>query len=60
MRRALAWRNGSLLVIERPAGLAGHGAGAAPAFNDRFGDCLLSLIAEGDRSACRAAGMPPT
>jgi hypothetical protein len=58
MRRALAWRNGSLLVIERPAGLTGHGAGATPAFNDRFGDCLLRLIAEGDRSACRSADTP--
>lgn len=60
MRRALAWRDGPLLVIERPAGLAGHGAGAAPAFNDRFGDCLLRLIAEGDRAACPFARLPPT
>ncbi|TQF78430.1 hypothetical protein FK498_09100 [Elioraea sp. Yellowstone] len=59
MRRALAWRSGALVVIERPAGLAGHGAGAAPAFNDRFGACLLRLVAEGDAAACRAAGVPP-
>jgi dienelactone hydrolase len=60
MRRALAWRSGPLLVIERPAGLAGHGAGASPAFNDRFGDCLLRVVVEGDRAACQGAAVPPT
>jgi hypothetical protein len=60
MRRALAWRSGRLVVIERPAGLAGHGAGVAPAFNDRFGACLLRLVADGDAAPCRAAGVPPT
>jgi hypothetical protein len=59
MRRALAWRSGPVLVIERPAGLAGHGAGAQPAFNDRFGDCLFRLVTERDGAACAAAA-PPT
>jgi alpha-beta hydrolase superfamily lysophospholipase len=60
MRRALGWRTGPLLVIDRPAGLTGHGAGVAPAFNDRFGECLLRLIAEGEAARCRAEGVPPT
>lgn len=60
MRRALAWRSGRLLVIERPEGLAGHGAGVAPMFNDRFGACLLRLVADGDAMLCREAGVPPT
>lgn len=60
MRRALAWRSGPLLVIERPGGLAGHGAGVAPAFNDRFGACLLRLVAERDPAPCRDEGVPPT
>lgn len=59
MRRALAWRSGPLVVIDRPAGLAGHGAGVAPAFNDRYGECLLRLVADGDPAACRIAGAPP-
>lgn len=60
MRRALAWRSGPVLVIERPEGLAGHGAGVAPVFNDRFGACLLGLVADGDTAPCREAGLPPT
>jgi hypothetical protein len=60
MRRALAWRSGPLLLIDRPAGLSGHGAGVAPAFNDRFGACLLRLVADGDGAPCRAEGVPPT
>ena len=52
LRGALGGREGPLLVIERPGGLLGHGAGAEPAFNDRFGDCILRTIALRDPSGC--------
>lgn len=29
------------LIVDRPDGLTGHGAGSTAAFNDRFGQCLL-------------------
>jgi hypothetical protein len=29
------------LLIDRPEGVAGHGAGGSTAFNDRYGACLL-------------------
>jgi len=51
-RAALAGRSGPLVVIERPGGLIGHGAGAEPAFNDRFGACILRAVAERDGSRC--------
>lgn len=60
MRRALGWRSAPLLVIDRPEGLAGHGAGVAPAFNDRFGACLLGLVADGDATRCAGTERPPT
>jgi phosphoglycolate phosphatase-like HAD superfamily hydrolase len=34
-------RFGAFLLIDRPAGVAGHGAGGTTAFNDRYGACLL-------------------
>lgn len=34
----------ALLVIDRPAGLAGHGAGLTAAFGRRFGACLLGFL----------------
>jgi pimeloyl-ACP methyl ester carboxylesterase len=34
-------RFGAFLLIDRPEGVAGHGAGGTTAFNDRYGACLL-------------------
>lgn len=52
IRGTLAQRPAPLLLIDRPTGLSGHGAGAEPAFNDRFGACILRAVAERDASAC--------
>ncbi|WP_291296157.1 hypothetical protein [Elioraea sp.] len=52
LRGRLADRPAPLLVINRPAGLAGHGAGAEPAFNDRYGDCILRAVATRDAAGC--------
>ncbi|MFM7777472.1 MAG: hypothetical protein ACKPB8_01710, partial [Alphaproteobacteria bacterium] len=34
-------RFGAFLLIDRPEGVTGHGAGGTTAFNDRYGACLL-------------------
>jgi pimeloyl-ACP methyl ester carboxylesterase len=34
-------RFAALLLIDRPEGVTGHGAGGTTAFNDRYGACLL-------------------
>jgi hypothetical protein len=34
-------RFGAFLLIDRPEGVTGHGAGGSSAFNDRYGACLL-------------------
>lgn len=39
--RRLEGRVAAVLLIDRPAEPAGHGAGASTAFNDRYGACLL-------------------
>ena len=39
--RGFAPRLAAFLLIDRPEGLTGHGAGARTEFNDRFGACLL-------------------
>jgi dienelactone hydrolase len=52
LREALRDRPGPVLVIERPAGLLGHGAGAEPAFNDRYGDCILRVVSLRDGRGC--------
>jgi len=39
--RQAAPRLGAVLVIDRPDGLSGHGAGASFDFGRRFGDCLM-------------------
>lgn len=52
LRARLAARAAPLLVIDRPPGLAGHGAGAEPAFNDRFGDCILRTVATRNAPGC--------
>lgn len=43
IRERLAPRVGALLLIDRPAGLAGHEAGYGAAFADRFGPCLVAF-----------------
>lgn len=43
LRRA-APRLGALLLIDRPAGLSGHTAGATSDFADRYGGCLARFI----------------
>lgn len=52
IRDTLEARNGPLLLIDRPDGLIGHGAGAEPAFNDRFGACILRAVASRDAGGC--------
>jgi pimeloyl-ACP methyl ester carboxylesterase len=49
--RALTRRVKGLLFLDRPAGLAGHGGGAEPAFTDRYAPCLLDFI-EGRPGQC--------
>lgn len=39
--RQAAPRLGALLLIDRPGGLSGHGAGATFEFDQRFGTCLM-------------------
>jgi len=43
VRDRLGQRLGALLLIDRPAGFAGHAAGYTAAFADRFGACLLAF-----------------
>lgn len=52
LRSRLAGRQAPLLVIDRPPGLAGHGAGAEPGFNDRYGACILHTITIREAAAC--------
>lgn len=52
LRGRLADRAAPLLLIDRPAGLAGHGAGAEPAFNDRYGDCILRVVTTRQAAGC--------
>jgi hypothetical protein len=52
IRAALGGRAAPLLLIDRPEGLVGHGAGAEPAFNDRFGACILRAVALRDPGSC--------
>ena len=40
-RELLPTRVAALLVIDQPAGLAGHGGGGNLAFAQRYGACLL-------------------
>ncbi|MBU8544713.1 MULTISPECIES: alpha/beta fold hydrolase [Roseomonadaceae] len=47
----LAPRTGALLLLDRPAGLEGHGAGADWRFTLRYAACLLDF-AEGRRATC--------
>lgn len=47
----LAERTAALLHLDRPAGIAGHGAGADGRFTRRYARCLLDF-AEGRAGAC--------
>ena len=51
--RGFAPRVAAFLLLDRPEGLTGHGAGARTEFNDRFGACLLRFgTAPAPPSAC--------
>jgi hypothetical protein len=51
--RGLADRAGAFLLIDRPDGIEGHGAGHSRAFTERFGACLfLFATAEAPPAAC--------
>ncbi len=52
LRRSRADRAGPFRLIDRPEGLVGHGAGAEPAFNDRYGECILRTVATRDTRGC--------
>ena len=43
VRRA-APRLGALLLIDRPGGFSGHGAGMSPTFGGRYGGCLMHFV----------------
>jgi hypothetical protein len=59
LRDTLRGRVGALLVIDRPAGLSGHGGGESAAFSRRFGPCLLRFVtAPSPPAACDAAETP--
>jgi hypothetical protein len=49
-------RVGQVLVIDRPAGITGHGGGASYAFAARYGDCLVHFAT--DASPPSACGAP--
>jgi dienelactone hydrolase len=51
LNRLLRRKVGALLVIDRPDGFFGHGAGAETAFSQRFGPCLLGFV---------TAALPPS
>ncbi len=44
--RGLAGTAAAFLLIDRPAGLPGHSAGASAAFATRYGPCLLRFVVE--------------
>lgn len=48
MRDRLAPRVGALLLIDRPEGFSGHGAGQQWQFADRFGACLVAFATAAD------------
>lgn len=46
MRSVLAPRVGAVLVLDRPEGFTGHGAGNQWQFGERYGPCLLGFVTE--------------
>jgi hypothetical protein len=53
LMRQYGQRFAGFLLIDRPEGLTGHGAGASSAFNTRYGACLLNFAtAQRPPSAC--------
>jgi pimeloyl-ACP methyl ester carboxylesterase len=44
VREMMAPQVGPVLVIDRPAGFKGHGAGNTQAFAARFGDCIAHFV----------------
>ncbi len=48
LRERLAPRVGALLLIDRPDGFSGHGAGQQWQFADRFGACLVAFATASD------------
>jgi predicted alpha/beta-hydrolase family hydrolase len=53
LMRQYGQRFAGFLLIDRPEGLTGHGAGASSAFNTRYGACLLNFAtAPRPPSAC--------
>jgi hypothetical protein len=53
VREVLGPRVAAVLVIDRPEGFTGHGAGGEWQFGERFGPCLLGFVTErAPRAAC--------
>lgn len=53
LREVIAPRVGAVLLIDRPEGFTGHGAGDQWQFADRFGPCLVAFVTEArPRAAC--------
>lgn len=53
MRSVLTPRVGAVLVVDRPEGFTGHGAGNQWQFGEKFGPCLLAFVTEPTpRTAC--------
>jgi hypothetical protein len=53
MREEIAPRVAAVLVLDRPEGFTGHGAGGQWQFADRFGPCLVAFVtAPQPRDAC--------
>ena len=56
LRTTMRVHVGSLLLIDRPAGFTGHGAGNGAAFAYKFAGCMLAFATgEADASSCDTA-----
>lgn len=47
-----------LLLIDRPAGFSGHGAGWLPTFADLYGDCIGNFLQSPRTASCDSANSP--
>jgi hypothetical protein len=45
-REMLPGKVAAVLLIDRPAGINGHGGGASAAFSERYGACLLRFVTD--------------